>query len=325
MWECAKVDTSSDGRVLGPTPRTDGVAVNLMAEGQDSLLSTVDALLRNGRVVAFTHSKSAVSGWRRDFDRISGAYVHIVQTGACQLDLCDERRNYQLETGDVVLLPQGSRHQLTFMDHAHSEAASSFGPGSPEVFTATYVLSHESPLSMLLPLFIRMRADSTRSGARIHGLVNLLLDSMLEQGQQFVAVASRLAEAILLAGIAGDVVVRQPCSTISGNCLDIRIARAVASMTSDHQNPWTIESLAGDCHMSRSAFAAGFKKAVGKTPKAFLTALRMEDARALLTTTNLTLAEIAEKVGYASEFSFSHAFKKTTGMAPGCYRHRRRR
>jgi len=51
----------------------------------------------------------------------------------------------------------------------------------------------------------------------------------------------------------------------------------------------------------------------------------MEDARALLTTTNLTLAEIAAQVGYASEFSFSHAFKKTTGMAPGCYRHRRRR
>jgi AraC-like DNA-binding protein len=40
----------------------------------------------------------------------------------------------------------------------------------------------------------------------------------------------------------------------------------------------------------------------------------------LLHTTDASLAQIASQAGYATEFSFSKAFKRTFGIAPGAYR-----
>jgi AraC-like DNA-binding protein len=72
--------------------------------------------------------------------------------------------------------------------------------------------------------------------------------------------------------------------------------------------------------LSRSAFSARFRELVGESPKRYLTRCRLAKAATLLHATDLSLATIARRTGYETEFSFSRAFKRTFGIAPGTYR-----
>ena len=84
--------------------------------------------------------------------------------------------------------------------------------------------------------------------------------------------------------------------------------------------PWTVESLAEACGMSRSAFALRFKGLVGETPIEYLTSWRMHKATALLQKGDKKLLEVAKSVGYDSDAAFSKAFKRIVGVAPRAYR-----
>ena len=72
--------------------------------------------------------------------------------------------------------------------------------------------------------------------------------------------------------------------------------------------------------MSRSAFAARFKMRVGDTPQSYLQRCRFSKAIHLLRTTDIKLHDIALRVGYQSEHSFSKAFKRVIGAVPGSFR-----
>jgi AraC-like DNA-binding protein len=59
---------------------------------------------------------------------------------------------------------------------------------------------------------------------------------------------------------------------------------------------------------------------VGEPPLTYLTRWRMGLAARLLVTSEASLAEVAQQVGYESEFAFSRAFKRNRGLAPEPFR-----
>ena len=89
-----------------------------------------------------------------------------------------------------------------------------------------------------------------------------------------------------------------------------------------HQAPgreWTVESLAGVGAMSRSAFAERFRTVVGRSPASYVTGVRMDAAKSLLTAGN-TVSDTARELGYSSDEGFSRAFRRATGMTPSTWR-----
>lgn len=77
------------------------------------------------------------------------------------------------------------------------------------------------------------------------------------------------------------------------------------------------------CHrlgVSRSFLYALFRKNTKLSPQKYLMRLRMEAAKKELTNTNHNLKEVAKKVGYGDEFTFSKAFKRYSGMSPNVFR-----
>jgi AraC-like DNA-binding protein len=104
--------------------------------------------------------------------------------------------------------------------------------------------------------------------------------------------------------------VRSPC-----------MARALARMHEAPERAWTLEELAQEAGLSRAAFARNFSASMGEPPHSYLTRWRMGVAAQLLRETSLRLIEIASRVGYRSEFSFSRAFKAARGISPILYRH----
>ncbi len=89
---------------------------------------------------------------------------------------------------------------------------------------------------------------------------------------------------------------------------DVRIAKALVAM---HQAPhldWSLASLALESGMSRTSFATAFKKAMDKTPRKYLVALRLALARRALDN-GKTVKEAARLSGYRNPSSIARAFK----------------
>ncbi|OSZ58061.1 AraC family transcriptional regulator [Streptomyces pharetrae CZA14] len=95
------------------------------------------------------------------------------------------------------------------------------------------------------------------------------------------------------------------------------------ALQSFHDRPaqtWTVASLAARSGVSRALFAKRFTQLMGRPPLAYLTECRLNEAAALLTDTNLGIAQIARSVGYADAFGFSAAFKRHKGLSPSVFR-----
>jgi transcriptional regulator GlxA family with amidase domain len=69
-------------------------------------------------------------------------------------------------------------------------------------------------------------------------------------------------------------------------------------------------------------FKRRFQKAVGMPPLEYVHALRLEDAKQLLETSEDTLDRVAERVGYEDATFFSRLFRRKVGLTPAEYRRR---
>jgi len=85
-------------------------------------------------------------------------------------------------------------------------------------------------------------------------------------------------------------------------------------------DPWTLDSLAREVGMSRSAFADKFTAYVQVPPMEYLGRWRAQIASRLLTTQGVSIAQAAAEVGYQSEAAFNRAFKRYVGVTPGAWR-----
>lgn len=78
--------------------------------------------------------------------------------------------------------------------------------------------------------------------------------------------------------------------------------------------------IADSVHMSKYHFIRVFKNNTGYSPYEYLQKLRMDTAKHLLQTTDKTIGEISNAVGYQSEMGFTSAFSEKVGISPGRYR-----
>jgi AraC-like DNA-binding protein len=85
-------------------------------------------------------------------------------------------------------------------------------------------------------------------------------------------------------------------------------------------NDLTLSYVADHFYITASYLSAFFKENVGDTFLNYLTRLRIEKSKELIRNTNLTMTEIAEKVGYASGNTFTRIFKKVEHITPTQYR-----
>ena len=80
--------------------------------------------------------------------------------------------------------------------------------------------------------------------------------------------------------------------------------------------PWDISAMSRFCNLSTDYFSHQFKTLTGYAPVQYLNRLRIEKAKELLLTEDLSVSEVAALVGYKDPLYFSKAFKKATGSSP---------
>jgi AraC family transcriptional regulator len=101
-----------------------------------------------------------------------------------------------------------------------------------------------------------------------------------------------------------------------------RLSRVLDHIEANLEGDLTIDHLASIAYLSRFHFARAFKIAVGRSPHQYVSAKRLERAKALLIRGDQSLVDIALALNFSCQANFTRAFRQVTGQTPGEYRRR---
>jgi AraC-like DNA-binding protein len=264
---------------------------------------------------------------------------HVVTAGRCWLEVDGEPGPLALAAGDLVLLPTGRRHWMrddpvspateleeilarTPLDEQRRLRYGGRGPRAALLCGGFALEDGDAhPILRALPPAVHIRGVAGRPVPWLAATLSLLSTEAASSAPGAEAVVSRLADALLTQALR--VALAELEESDGAGVLALRDPQIAAAIELIHRQPeraWTVLELAAEVALSRSAFAARFRRLVGESPMRYTTRTRLAHAAALLHKTDAPLAEIAARAGYATEFSFGKAFKRAFGIAPGAYR-----
>lgn len=100
---------------------------------------------------------------------------------------------------------------------------------------------------------------------------------------------------------------------------DRDIEAVLEHMHNAYNMHWTVEDFAGLCNLSVYYFIHRFKAYTGVSPIQYLTGIRINKAKELLSDSSLSVSEIAYVVGYENPLYFSRVFKRHVGISPAYF------
>ncbi|GGC04732.1 AraC family transcriptional regulator [Novosphingobium endophyticum] len=255
--------------------------------------------------------------------RIADGDVEPVRLGAGEVVLVPHNdvhlmgsaiRGTPVPAGDIICPPQGCG--LFSVRHGGGGKAARVVCG----FLGCDGARNNPVLSTLPPLLV-LNVDEGGGAEWIRSTFQFAADEVASGRPGSEAVLSKLSELLFVEAIRRYSLAMPEGQTgwLAG-LRDPYVSRAVALFHGDLARPWTIDDLAREVGLSRSALAERFVRLLGVPPIQYLANWRMQVASQELRNTAASLAQIANVVGYDSEAAFSRAFKRAFGSAPASWR-----
>src|SRR5258708_1489996 len=275
-------------------------------------------------------------GFRYSGDTVPRIRFGLMVRGSALLKFKNQRQAISLSAGDVFIFIL-SDEPFTMLDHPRSPVVDyrelrklevdrviHYGGGGPltTLVSGSFGMSaFEAPLiSTILPRYLHLRLEQNRSHA-FQSVLDLLEAETAQPGMASSRLISCLYEALFVYAIrayaSGSAA---PPKGWLAAVSDKHLSKAIQAMHSGLDRNWSVESLAREARMSRSAFALKFRSVLGQTPLEYLTQWRMDKTGAIVPHDKKSFAEVASAVGYGSESSFSRVFRREMGLAPREYR-----
>jgi AraC-like DNA-binding protein len=304
--------------------------MHVTAFGQHRLEATAPwGLIQDGR------NEEKVTPSRKEISPTDLAHFAMLSRGNCWLSVEGIQEPIPLTGGDCFLLARGTsivlrdssrtRPRMRFSEIpavANSNVAQIGGGGAPATIVCgsfSFDRASLKPITQLLPNFILIKADQAHT-LTLHNTMQALASEMAEQAPGYEVAANRLAEVLFIQVLRAHIASAPELNKGWLRAIfDPQIGTALSAIHDSVNTPWTVESLAGEAAMSRSAFAARFKALLGQTPLEYVTEWRMQKAMQLLQQRDKKLIDVARSVGYESDAAFSKAFKRVVGASPGEY------
>lgn len=265
--------------------------------------------------------------WEKVFPDSGSAKFHMVRRGECVAEVNGVRE--YLGPGDFIFLGRGVEHRLTSRSFADSgieqpTTKESVLPDGNAISTlllcgyCDFDFDDANPLLKIFPEMAIVRNEELIRYAWLKATLDQLGAEYLAQSPGAELAVNKLTEIVLIELIRINFG-REEQSPILLALQDKAVSRALQLLHDDLQKTWTLDSLAREVALSRAAFARRFTAIVGQPMFQYLTALRMQKAKAMLRETSLPIYEIANLLGYESDQSFVKTFKKLEGMTPRQY------
>ncbi|MFE5035538.1 AraC family transcriptional regulator [Streptomyces sp. NPDC056683] len=260
--------------------------------------------------------------------------VHTVARGRAYLWMDTPGSTVELLPGTVTLVRGGPTHYIGHEPGAeclepeefrarHRRTEPAANPQATVFLCGAYQFSGDIGRALLdaLPEVMTLSAADDDP---LRDVITLLSRELVrtELAQQIVL--DRLLDLLLVLAIRADFRRSATAPRWYKASADPRLGAALQAMHENAAHAWTVPELADLSGLSRAAFARVFREALGQAPMQYLTEWRMTLARDYLRADDLSLAQIADAVGYSSPFAFAAAFRRCHGEAPGTWRQEQR-
>ena len=271
---------------------------------------------------------------------------HLLTAGACYARLI-KGEPIRLQTGDVILFPAGDRHILSAAGRSalSLKPAEITGESLHKLLTRDHVEMFESgregsatrivcgflacdghlaePIVRSLPRMLRISLKGDEKATWLKSSIQFSVAESAARRPGSAMVLARLSE-VLFAEALRQYMESNPGGQTGwlGALRDRYVGKALALLHAKPGLNWTVEELARQVGLSRSALGERFNTMVGASPIQYLTRWRISLAASKLRQREATILEVAREVGYESEAAFNRAFKREYGLPPAKWRKR---
>lgn len=299
----------------------------------DPLDGLLDPMRMSG---AFYCHAELTAAWGFELVPLPGfIWFHVVADGGFELEGGDVG-TASFGTGEVAVVTHGAGHVLRSQPGVRTPGILELeripvngryerlihGQGGEPSTLLCGAVRFDSPMARQLVVSLPglLRLDGS-SGSSIDALMGVLASEARSQRAGSEAVIRRLADVLVIEAIREfmrvDVAAEPGWLGALG---DPDIGPALVLIHEQPARTWTVDTLAREVAMSRSAFAARFRELVGEPPVAYVARWRMQVAYDRLRADRPAVAELANELGYGSEAAFARAFKRVVGTTPGAVR-----
>jgi AraC-like DNA-binding protein len=271
------------------------------------------------------HNGQYCGNWAVDTSGSQYISFHAISYGRCYVKQANEDTVYTLNQGDVVLFPRDSKHQITsdenFSLPSNTETSENFETLKTDgTGLVCGYFEHKHPLIGQivdhLPSMVIVRKKQ-QDATPLTLLTEALLKESVHQADGSALLLERISECILALLFRDYLQVEQGLLAALANP---KLAPAINAVFNSPTQKWTVEQLASECCVSRTAFSNNFKETLGVSPMEFATQWRLGLAYRALADEGATTLAAALQSGYESEASFSKAFKRVFNESPGAVR-----
>ena len=254
----------------------------------------------------------------------AGPFYGAVLEGDCELSITG-RVPVRLGRGDFMLIPAADDVTVTSLSRPPDGRVTEPVEVRPGVFhlgkagtpDTRMLVGHcafrsndAALLISLLPALVVVRGQR-----RLTTLVELLSDEARAARHGRAVVLARLLEVLLIEAFRATTGPTAAPGLLRGLANE-RVAAALRRMHGEPDRSWTVSELAREAALSRSTFFERFRREVGVSPMEYLLGWRIAIAKDLLRGNDVTVSEVAQRVGYSSSSTFSVAFTRQVGASP---------
>lgn len=155
----------------------------------------------------------------------------------------------------------------------------------------------------------------------VYAYLNIMLEEVSKKGENYETICQHLLAVLLIRILRHEslTIVPQRDTIANRECAQIK-----NYIDANYSDNITLNSLANMTHMNKYYMVHAFTKQTGLSPINYLMQKRLHMGKSLLESSNHSIADIAEMLGFSSQSYFSQAFKKAVGQTPAQYRRENR-
>jgi AraC family transcriptional regulator len=215
--------------------------------------------------------------------------------------------------GDVAVVPAGTPFAVRSRDGTPQQVAALVVAVSPELLAQVLADGGVRRAAEPVPV-VGARSPAV---AALAGLLAAGLDDTTDVGR--LALGSLTSA--LLAALARDHTTAPPAvPRAAGGLSPARLDRVLRHVEEHLAGPVAVADLAARAHVSEFHFSRLFRAATGTSPHRYVLQRRVERARELLTGTDLPVAQVAARCGFADQSHLTRHTRRLLGAPPGALR-----
>ena len=234
--------------------------------------------------------------------------IGVCHTHEGRLDFGDHSVTYK--AGDFTLIARNYPH-TTYSTHGGKSLWSYIFVDLDEFFKSRVIMSSSGSLLPSLSYYIGNKATSPK----LYSYILAVIEEMSEKQPDYTTCVTGLMTAILVE-LTRLCEHESPAQKAIPNSSMLSIHPALNYIHDNYTQQFPIELLADMCHLSVTHFRRTFNTIMGISPLEFINNTRIEHACLLLSSTDSSILEISELVGFHSVSSFNRAFVKLMDIPP---------